>query len=172
MSDYKCRQCGKELSWNGLYCSTECQIEARARHENSLAVQQSVTTAVDTFSGAAKRVISSATYDRACEECGKEFNRWDRSDKRFCGAKCRKRWNRAKHEAEKVCLDVNYHLNKLYIVLKKKAHSRTPEAIAEMKRLRGELDYMLRMYDAQTMTERGERDQLVTGHRANRDLRP
>jgi len=172
MTDYKCRQCGKELTWNGLYCSKECQNEAHEEWRNKLAVQEDVTTAVVTDSRSAIRDNSMVTSIRFCEECGKEFNRWDRSDKRFCDAKCRKRWNRSKHEAEKVCLDVKYHLNRLYHVLKKKAQSRTPEAINEMKRLRGELDYMLRMYDAQTMRERGERDELISGHFEKRDLRP
>lgn len=165
MTDYKCRQCGKELSWNGLYCSPECGYKARTGIKN-------VTAAGDTASESENRDTTYDTNERCCDQCGKEFNRWDRSDKRFCNATCRKRWNRAKREAEKILSEISFQTNKVYMTLKRKPHSRTPEALAEIKRLRGELDYMLRMYDAQTMKERADRDELVSGQRRKRDLRP
>ena len=74
----------------------------------------------------------------------------------------------APKEAEKKCKDIEHHINALYMTLKRKPHARTDKAIAQMKFLRIQLDDMLRMYDAQTMRERAERDELITGQRGKR----
>jgi hypothetical protein len=80
-------------------------------------------------------------YERYCSECKKEINRYARSDVETCSATCRKRRERRQDKARRAFPLAMYELGKIRESLKHR--ERVPDFIAELQRLKAEINDLL-----------------------------
>lgn len=105
---------------------------------------------------------------RKCEQCGKEFSRWDRSDKKFCDAACRKAYSRRGHAAKRALDHIMSDLQTIRLTIKK--HPDQQKKINEqLKRLRDEITDILRLSDKETIIDQAQKWDLIAGA-AKRDV--
>lgn len=75
---YTCRQCNKQLSWNGVYCSKACQQAARQRHKR--------------YAPATLREMRI----RSCQMCDKVHRR----DSQYCSDACKQKAYRRRKDPQ------------------------------------------------------------------------
>ena len=102
-----------------------------------------------------------------CIECGDELPRFSRPDRLFCGDTCRKRHSRRGQRVDAVLADTMLSLQEVRRYLKKPVKDRkhVDQVNAQLKRLRDEIQDILRLRDRETITEMAQRDELIAGMR-------
>jgi len=92
---------------------------------------------------------------------------WDRSDKEYCGATCRKRWSRRGDRAKRAYTNILLDLNSIRATIKKHPDLRD-DLNEKLKRIKGEVIDVLRLTDKETITEQAAKSDLVGGMRESR----
>lgn len=107
----------------------------------------------------------------SCQQCGAQFSWYDRSDKKFCDAKCRKQWSRrgdaSKRSLKRIMIDLQTVRQSL-----KKHPDLAERTNDELKRLREEITDILRLRDCETMIEEAQKAELMSGQQKKRYLSP
>lgn len=98
--------------------------------------------------------------NRKCKMCGAPIQWWERIDKTFCDANCRKRWSRRKEVIPKERDVVMSSLAALRRCAKDHADLR-PDVVEQLHALRAEITDILRQFDRAEMLEQADRAELV-----------
>lgn len=101
---------------------------------------------------------------KTCKQCGKEivvrtlnYRRNHRNDIKFCGATCRKRYSRRGDRAKRATDNIMRDLNAIMLTIKRHPDLR-PELNEQLKRLRAEINDILRLSDRETIESVAERN--------------
>lgn len=99
-------------------------------------------------------------YRDKCTNCGKEFDRWHRSDKKFCDGTCRKQFHRKRKSIRKHRDSILREVNALAMLAKRYPDFRE-EVSEDLKMLMPYIKDVLRNYDSETMREEAQKADLI-----------
>lgn len=103
-----------------------------------------------------------------CIVCGASL-RDKRGDAKFCGATCRKKWSRRKDDISAAAANVSAGIWELRRCGKDYADLRG-DVVAQLRRLRTEIDDVLLMYDPEKQRDVAEKNEMLIGVSNRRNL--